>query len=373
MVRAVTALQKAAQIYRQIAIHFLSTALLGALAVGAYALYLHFGSTEQTDDPIKRYGIEQLMPGYPGRTREDIAVLMKETYDRPLIYEPYTHFRELPSTGRFVNITEAGYRLIEEQGPWPIEKTNLNVFVFGGSTTFGAGVADSETIPSALQRELRKTSTRPVCVYNFGRGFHYSSQERILFSNLLVAGHVPDAVIFIDGLNDHYRLNDAPQFSSQFMGLINQSLHERKGVHADVSDIARKQANPERGTREEKAARIIHRYLRNKTIITGMARAHGIRPMFVWQPVPVYKFDLNFHPFARSPNFIEHQFSALGYQYLAELRRTNAPAAEVLWLADMQEKSREQLYVDAVHYTAKMCSQIAAEVARAMREQAVLP
>lgn len=362
-----------AQVYRQVAIHFLSTVLLGVLAAGVYFLCVRFRSAAPADDPIQRYGIEQLMPGYPGRTPDEVAVLMRETYDRPLVYEPYTHFRELPSTGRFVNVTEAGYRLIGEQGPWPIDRSNFNVFVFGGSTTFGAGVADAETIPSALQRELRAISSRRVCVYNFGRGFHYSSQERILFSNLLAAGHVPDAVVFIDGLNDHYRLYDAPQFSSQFMGLINQSLHERKGTHANVSDVVRRHASPERGTREEKAARIIHRYLRNKTTIAGMARAHGIQPLFVWQPVPVYKFDLSHHPFAKAPSFTEHLFSAVGYQYMAELRRTNAPAAEVLWLADMQESSREQLYVDAVHYTAKMCGRIAAEIARAMREQGVLP
>jgi hypothetical protein len=369
----VTALQKAGQIYRQIAIHFLNTVLLGALVVGGWYLYGRLRSTKPADDPIQRYGIDQLMPGYPGRTPEEIVVLMRETYDRPLIYEPFTHFRELPSTGRFVNITETGYRLIENQGPWPVDKNNFNVFVFGGSTTFGAGVADTETIPSALQRELRAVSSRRVCVYNFGRGFHYSSQERILFSNLLAAGHVPDAVVFVDGLNDFYRNQDAPQFSGQFGVLINQSLIERKGEHVDVSDIARKGVNSERGTKEERAARIVHRYLRNKTIITGMAQAHGIKPVFVWQPVPVYKFDLRFHPFAKSPGFIEHQFPALGYQYLAELRRTNTTAAEVVWLADMQETAREQLYVDAVHYTAKMCARIAAEIARGMRERTVLP
>lgn len=367
-----TSFQKIAKIYRHMAIYFLNTVLLGAVLAGAYALYIRVRPDGQMDDPIKRYGIDQLMPGYPGRTPEQVALLMKETYDRPLVYEPFTHFRELPSTGQFVNVTEAGYRRIADQGPWPIERTNFNVFVFGGSTTFGAGVSDAETIPSALQRELRAISSKRVCVYNFGRGFHYSSQERILLSNLLAAGHVPDAVVFIDGLNDFYRLHDAPQFSSQFMGLINQSLHERKGVHVDVSEIARKRGTPERGTKEERAARIVHRYLRNKTSITGMAGAHGIKAVFVWQPVPVYKFDLDFHPFAKSPNFTEHLFPALGYQYLAELRRTNAPAAEVLWLADMQEEAREQLYVDAVHYTAKMCGRIAAEIARAMQTQGVL-
>jgi hypothetical protein len=369
----VTSLQKFALVYRNVAIHFFSTVLLCGAAAGLYFLYAHFRSPALRDDPIKRYGIDEILPGYPGRTREEVADIMKETYDRPLIFAPYTHFRELPSKGRFVNIAEEGYRVIQDQGPWPIKKQNFNVFVFGGSTTFGAGVSDAETIPSALQKELRTMSTERVCVYNFGRGFHYSSQERILFSNLLAAGHVPDVVVFIDGLNEFYHPHDEPQFSSQFMALINQSLHQRKGDHVDVSDLVRKRSNIQIGTKEDKAARIIQLYLRNKNIITGMAAAHGVKPVFVWQPVPVYKFDLTYHPFAKTSNFAEHRFPEFGYRHMAELRRTNASAAEVVWLADMQEGLREQSYVDAVHYTAKMSGKIAAEIARAMGERSIVP
>ncbi len=104
-----------------------------------------------------------------------------------------------------------------------------------------------------------------------------------------------------------------------------------------------------------------------------MAKARGTKPVFVWQPISVYKFDLNYHPFSKAMSFSEHFFAGVGYQQMAQLRRTNAPAPEALWLADMQENAREQLYVDAVHYTAKMCGQIAAEIARFMRERSLIP
>ena len=304
-----TSFQKFAQGYRNFALWFLNSVLMCSIAAGVYFLVKRARESKQADDPIKRYGVAQLLPGYPGRSAAEIAVLMKETYDRPLIYEPFTHFRELPSTGQFVNVTQAGYRLIEDQGPWPLDPQNFNVFVFGGSTTFGAGVADRETIPSALQKQLRAICSKPVCVYNFGRGFYYSSQERILFSNFLAAGIVPDIAVFIDGLNDFYRQSDAPQFSGQFMGLINQSLHERKGIHAPaISELVPKHSTSEKGTTDERARRICERYLRNKAIIGGMAKAYSIKSVFVWQPVPTYKFDLKLHPFSQSSTFGEHFF-----------------------------------------------------------------
>jgi len=368
-----TSFQKFARGYRNFAVHFLNTALLCAMAAGVYFLVMHLRQGKRVEDPMTKYGVTQLLQGYPGRSSNEIAVLINEAYDRPLIYEPFTHFRELPATGRFVNVTPAGFRVIEDQGPWPLDSQNFNVFVFGGSTTFGYGVADGETIPSALQRELR-ASLKRVCVYNFGRGFYYSSQERILFSNLLAAGIVPDVAVFIDGLNDFYRPLDAPQYSSQFMGMINQSLRERKGLEtATAMELVSYQPRPEPGTEEEKARRICERYLRNKGIIGGMAGARGVKTVFVWQPVPTYKFDLKFHPFSQSTSFAEHLFAGTGHRQMAQIRQTNAGAAEVLWLADMQENAREQLYVDAVHYTAKMCGRIGVEIARFMREQSMIP
>jgi hypothetical protein len=213
-----------------------------------------------------------------------------------------------------------------------------------------------------------------VCVYNFGRGFYYSSQERVFFSNLLAAGIVPDVAVFIDGLNEFYRPNDAPQFSREYMAMINQSLHERKGLEtAPTLELRSFHPGIEQGTPEEKARKICERYLRNKGIIGGMGKARGSKTVFVWQPIPTYKFDLKLHPFSTSTSFGEHMFAGIGHQQMAQIRRTNAEAAELVWLADMQEHAREPLYVDAVHYTAKQCGRIAAEIAQLMREKSVIP
>ena len=87
-----------------------------------------------------------LLRVYPGMDAESIHLLMKETWTRSYSYEPFTQFRERPFSGKFVNVSEAGYRLSKNQGPWPPDPTHYNVFVFGGSTTFGYGLPDTETV-----------------------------------------------------------------------------------------------------------------------------------------------------------------------------------------------------------------------------------
>ena len=128
--------------------------------------------------------------------------LLKETWSRPFMYEPFTQFKERPYRGNYVNIDNNGFRYTKNQGPWPPQSQNINIFLFGGSTTFGYGVSDNQTIASYLQQYLNEKLGRNVRVYNFGRGFYYLSQERVLYEQLLTSGFVPDIAIFIDGLND---------------------------------------------------------------------------------------------------------------------------------------------------------------------------
>ena len=64
--------------------------------------------------------------------------------------------------------------------------------------------------------------TREPRVYNFGRGSYYSSQERILFEQLAVAGHVPDLAVFIDGGSDFvFAHTERPFASNAFAGFAN--------------------------------------------------------------------------------------------------------------------------------------------------------
>ena len=107
-------------------------------------------------------------------------------------YEPFTGYRERPFRGKFCNNVPAGFRLSKDQAPWPPRADAINVFVFGGSTTYGYGLPDDETIASYLgERAAAGRSSARLAVYNFGRASYFSSQELILFQQLLSAHFVP--------------------------------------------------------------------------------------------------------------------------------------------------------------------------------------
>lgn len=181
------------------------------------------------------YGsFEELYPViYPGYSLPEVRTLLDETWRRNYVYEPFTQHREAAHEGLYVNVSETGIRRSLDPGPWPPDPADFNVFVFGGSTTFGYGIADQETIPSQLQKKLAGRWGNDVRVYNLGRGAYSSSQERILFESLLSRGTQPDLAIFIDGLNEFSNASDAPHFTERISRLIDRGkkplLCERNG------------------------------------------------------------------------------------------------------------------------------------------------
>jgi hypothetical protein len=136
--------------YTKVAIWFLNfVVLLIALNVGLYFLWLPDATTA-----ANIYGMNTVMKAYPGWSRKDVAQLLHETVAVESAYDVITQVKLLPDRGRFVTIDRAGFRQIAEQAPWPPDPKAVNIFVFGGSTTFGVGLPDSETIPSELQQAL---------------------------------------------------------------------------------------------------------------------------------------------------------------------------------------------------------------------------
>jgi hypothetical protein len=159
---------------------------------------------------------------YGHSSDEDINVLLSETWnirDGGWVFEPWTGFRERARAGRFVNVDEFGIRPNAGRGSG-LAALNGAIWMFGGSTTFGYGVADAETIPAYLQRISHQD------VVNLGRGYYYSAQENRLLRDLLVAGLVPSRVVFLDGINERCnidvyqaemgRLFDAAQVSTSW-------------------------------------------------------------------------------------------------------------------------------------------------------------
>ncbi|HEX5130895.1 MAG TPA: SGNH/GDSL hydrolase family protein [Candidatus Krumholzibacteria bacterium] len=334
---------------------------------------------------------------YPGMTADDVTQLLRETWSRSYAYEPFTQFKERPYHGRFVNVDDAGFRLTRDQGPWPPDRTNYNIFLFGGSTTFGYGVPDSNTVASYLQADLRANGTRQVCVYNFGRSSYVSTQERVLLEELLIGGFVPDMALFVDGLNE-FAFPAGPAETQRLAAVFgSQPSHSRwrcldplpmtrlahyfrraavtavKGHEQPLPQNVEPTAAFDDGKYHdpEIIAGVIARYFANREIIQAVATANHIRAVFVWQPIPLYKYDLHYHLFATS-DFGTNFFARYGYRYMEDRVRDQPPGNDFLWCADIQEHLHEPLYVDKVHYTARMSALLADTIAIGIRDRGLI-
>ncbi len=266
------------------------------------------------------------------------------------------------------------------------------MFLFGGSTAFGWNLPDQETIASYLQPELGSVENKPVRVYNFGRTYYISTQERILFQQLLAAGIRPDAAIFLDGLNDVYQLDGLPAFNSAFASLVEDHMpsvilrwpmyRAARSLRAILlasgrwfTPHAKSGSGP---TPESLAAQnsaqidsMIARYLANKSLVEGLAAANGTRVIFVWQPVPAYKYNLKYHPFAREATWRLVNYPQ-AYLRMDEQRQQADWGADFVWCADIQEGRNEPLYVDAVHYSAPMSRLLARCITQSARQRNLL-
>jgi hypothetical protein len=399
-------------VYRAVALVLLNTLVVFAVVNGVLFVVLRAGSPgDDAPGPVgpgsPRYeaGVRTAVAAgafaaqerfYPHLGPADVAGLMLETWLlRPYVYEPFTEFAEGPYRGRFVNVDANGFRLGRGRAPWPPDREHLNVFVFGGSTTFGYGLPDDQTVPAHLEDWLgRARGGRAVRVYNFGRGYYFSSQEGVLFERLLAAGAVPDVAVFVDGLNEFYNTSGEPQFSARLrafmrdpappapnalrtlateLPIVRAAARLREWASATRHEGPVRPPIPAEETRATPlpadatavAERLIDRFLENKRIIEAVAGAYGVRPLFVWQPVPTYAYDLRYHPFANRA-LGAHQLSRVGYPRMAARLAAGTLGPDLVWCAGLQEGRREALYLDSVHYTPQMARRVARCIARGM-------
>lgn len=135
-------------------------------------------------DPVKR--------NYAHMTPGEVEQLWRDTLAARWRYEPIVGFVGEQMRSRYVNINADGFR----SNGVPHGSMDGAIWAFGGSTTFGYGVADHETIPAALESLVG----RPV--FNFGVPGHYSLHENRLLGQYLRLGFRPSVAVFLDGVNE---------------------------------------------------------------------------------------------------------------------------------------------------------------------------
>ncbi len=325
--------------------------------------------------------IEPLATAYPELDRGELDTLVRESW-QVFVADPLVQVREAATSGRFVNVTTEGFRLGSDPGPWPPNDEAYNIFVFGGSTAFGYGVADKDTVPSRLQLAMPAVGGRPVRVYNLGRGGYNSTQERIAFDKWLSIGPRPDLAVFLDGLNDSFLLADTPtttlrmtqeaeaEVANPYLRILRslplfRFLQERAHIDwvqtrleaigrdgNDVRESLQAIRDSMAGRRTAASERVVDRYLANREVIEALGRAYGVRTAFVWQPVPM--------PLS-SYDVLRARMSSLE-------RRNN-----LIWCAHIgQNEDTAANYVDSVHYSPSMADRVARCIADGLVRRGIM-
>jgi hypothetical protein len=330
---------------------------------------------------------ESLTTVHPGLTRDQISKLISETRHLAQEYDVYTQFKEIPCEGKYVNVDSRGFRPIVGQKPWPPREGDYVVFVFGGSTTFGYGVEDNLTIASHIQKLLNANYGISASVYNFGRGSYFSVQERLLFEKLLLGGFIPHMAIFVDGLNDLSLFDGTPDHTQELKSFMKEGdayptrqMIRRLPVVKAVASFTKSAETKKSAMREsfkhsssdqqsKVLQNVLERYRANKRMIEAISREFNIVPVFVWQPVPVYKYDARYNIFGQFDYAGGLPALQPGYNLMAKTAESQDLGRNFIWAADVQENLQKPLYVDAVHYSGEMSEILAKFILNAITER----
>jgi hypothetical protein len=112
---------------------------------------------------------------------------------------------------------------------------------------------------------------------------------------------------------------------------------------------------PQKTNNEAKARAMLDRYFANKKMIEAIAAAYNVNAAFIWQPVPMFGYDLNSHLFTK---VYANNLPAIGYSLLGDFGADNFLRCDAL-----QKDRHEPLYVDSLHYTAAFSKEVASCIA----------
>lgn len=304
---------------------------------------------------------------------EDIREL-----DRHGKYVPYALWGHTTMTGEAININDDGTRRV----PGAIcDEDAYRVFAYGGSTMWGMGAPDWETIPAYLQQSLETTLDRPVCVVNFGQMSYVSTQGVILLMRSLQSGTVPDLVVFYDGINDviaarqtgdpgaHRNMgvftsifNDPDQSSSTHpLILWLRGTYAFRFVDALVEEPEATVTDDSSPQSESSLAEgIVNAYLANYQIVAGMADTFGFDYRFFWQPTAIEENKPLTEEERMMTRVPPNDLRQLYDETYALVREVAPEYKNLYYIADVFDTVEDPVYIDYHHLTSQG-NQIVAE------------
>ncbi len=204
---------------------------------------------------------------------------------------PYVNYGLKPSFTRegdpLRSTNSIGFRGPDVTVPKP--EGVFRIVCLGGSTTYSDAVADDETYPVQLQAMLRQRHPdRNIEVVNAGVP-SYTTAESLanLAFRCLELG--PDAIVVYHAAND-YRPRSYPNFVPSYFHyrkvwdgtLAHRTQSDLPELQGGINSLIQLAPPEEMGNPKKNVERSgVGAYTRNLTSIAGIARAHGVRTVFV--------------------------------------------------------------------------------------------
>lgn len=295
------------------------------------------------------------------RDNPDAAALQRgHKAIKTMRWEPYVYWRRAPFVGEQFNIDQQGLRRTwtpHLRSPSPV------VFMMGGSTIWGAGVSDDDTVPSKVALSLSQQG-HDVRVVNYGESGWVSTQSLIALIRELHRGNVPDVVVFYDGINDttsalQEHAAGTPQNESQRRKEFNltrgsgasflvAAMQKMEGLQKLVHALGSDAAAP--AYADNLPAEIVSVYETNVRIVRLLAAEWGFDVLFYWHPVIFTKRSLSEHE-ERAQGFVltTHRDLHLATNREITTSATLRNTPEFRDVSGILDGRDEPLYLDFAH------------------------
>ncbi len=288
--------------------------------------------------------------------------IAEETHhSNKFVYQPWVEFRNIDFAGKYVNVHQSIRRSSPDHYFAPGSTDTLEIYFFGGSTTFGFNIADAETIPSQfVQLYKQKNPNGPsIRVSNYATPTYYSYQELIQFSTLVFKGHRPDLVIFLDGVNDFWFSNASYYNQTYFSPVFRQVFEQRTGGssrrYLDSTGLMFK--DPENIPATDYYQTLIEQYYRNIRNVNMMAEMIGAKSFFFCQPVPFYEYPNQ----QQDPICFKDTNTRFSYIYPV-IEKDASRLPNFTFLGNLLRAEKGTPFVDGLHYSPAFIREITAVI-----------
>ena len=327
--------------------------------------------------------IENLKVIYGKEFEDYIDVYINQS--NAMMYEPLTEFKEKPKNSKFVSVSELGNRCIEInlKNCKPAKGGENEIWIFGGSTVFGYGLKNDETIAAYLN-ELVKNKR----VINFGQGYYNSNQSRIYFQNLLTFLPKPHAAIFLEGFNDfknnqinNYKTPTKTALSDNYRILINnrevstnQKIFKWFGERFNRLNFVRLIKQIQRNKKDnadtdiikinnlEKAyVTLVNRLMTNFTINKSIGQKLEIKILNILEPIALSKDKYSTSGLPDS-YFKDFEKDVFHYNKIYEIIENNKNFLNLIDLYLVNLNIDEKMFVDRTHFSKNLSKEIALKI-----------